>query len=665
MGIFNGLLEKWLANESPAEEDLLGTRKICRRIAGLLERDETVALIGSFGSGKSTIVGWLRRELQQRPGPSEIWFCAQSCWGFEDSTTAIHDLLRNALNVVREHADCFSLRSLPESYRKTFSAAGDWFRSVTDLILGSADPLSQFNELSDLLNALNARLVFIIEDLDRTTSTRFDRQEILALLHRLRSFKRLSFVLCTGPRATEDIDFTKLCDRIELIPGFTPDDVRNIVRAVREHSLGLYPDIPVDELDDPWEPTPLLLPARFDIVPISVAAGTLLQTPRALKHALRRTFQAWTHLHGEVDFDHLLAVNMLRHGAPSVFDFLLRNRTQLVDDPRTWRSGREGFPDVQSRLHAEWDALGMPTNVGRASLELLVFLIPAVSEYFDVRERVSSRDCFQGIREDRYWLRIVNEHVDATDVRDQRVLRDIDQWKALPEGSAALVEGLCSDADYASVWQKFAARVGGEECLLCLASHVLRELRQRFGMRATDGPNHMETRRGFIALWIEVKKVRRFENTAQDWLLEQLRLAAPVSLKLVNDLYHYWASSQHGIVRHEGRNKARGLILELLKKQLTTGESIISIAHPDLQYDLYQLIFPPGHDERPSEHVGIKEWAWLGPPLLAAFQRQPAMFAPKIACLILPVRPTTPGAPRGVRAARNASRRGISGQVAR
>jgi hypothetical protein len=42
------------------------------------------------------------------------------------------------------------------------------------------------------------------------------------------------------------------------------------------------------------------------------AVASLLNTPRSLRHALSRTFFAWHTLHGEIDFNHLLAVNILR-----------------------------------------------------------------------------------------------------------------------------------------------------------------------------------------------------------------------------------------------------------------------------------------------------------------------------------------------------------------
>jgi KAP family P-loop domain len=162
-------LERWLRSDRPAEDDLIGNRRIARRLAGYLTNNGgTIGIVGPFGSGKTSVVSWLKTEVRQRrkPGQAEIWFAEQSCWGFEDSGAAVQQVLARATEAIAREVDCFSLRSLPESYRKTFSAAGDWLRTLADLVFGSADALEQFRQLSEILESVDARLVLVIEDLD-------------------------------------------------------------------------------------------------------------------------------------------------------------------------------------------------------------------------------------------------------------------------------------------------------------------------------------------------------------------------------------------------------------------------------------------------------------------------------------------------------------------
>ena len=68
----------------------------------------------------------------------------------------------------------------------------------------------------------------------------------------------------------------------------------------------------------------------YEEMSLPQAVASLLDTPRSLRHALGRTFSAWQTLCGEIDFDHLLAVNVLRFGAPACFLFLVRRWDRLI-----------------------------------------------------------------------------------------------------------------------------------------------------------------------------------------------------------------------------------------------------------------------------------------------------------------------------------------------
>src|SRR5262249_21165005 len=80
------VVEPWLRAESPAEDDLLNRRLIAKRCARRLltpfgKGDVTIGLVGGFGSGKSSIIRWLREELNAArvPGAPEVWICEVSC----------------------------------------------------------------------------------------------------------------------------------------------------------------------------------------------------------------------------------------------------------------------------------------------------------------------------------------------------------------------------------------------------------------------------------------------------------------------------------------------------------------------------------------------------------------------------------------------------------
>ncbi len=73
--------ERWLRSERPADDDLIGNRRVARRLAEYLNtRGGTVGLVGPFGSGKSSVVAWLKDEVirTRRPKQPEVWFAEQS-----------------------------------------------------------------------------------------------------------------------------------------------------------------------------------------------------------------------------------------------------------------------------------------------------------------------------------------------------------------------------------------------------------------------------------------------------------------------------------------------------------------------------------------------------------------------------------------------------------
>jgi len=122
-----------------------------------------------------------------------------------------------------------------------------------------------------------------------------------------------------------------------------------------------------------------------------------------------------------------------------------------------------------------------------------------------------------------------------------------------------------------------------------------------------------------------------------DWLQKLFKLVEgmPKSLSLVNDLYYYWGSLRHGIIRPEDRSLVQNYIHSLARDQWQNGEMLIRVAHPEQRYDFYQLVFPPGDSEDGrSPHRGVEHWTWLGPLLLEALQRDTPFIAPKIASLV-------------------------------
>lgn len=152
-------------------------------------------------------------------------------------------MLSSAVSKLSEEVDTFQIDSLPESFRQTFSAGGDWVETVSNLVLNNPDPMEQFSRLSELLKGIDGRIVFIVEDLDRNETRNFEIQEVLAFLERLKPFSNLSFILTGGLTSTQRIDYSKLCEHIEFLRTVPNRHSSALVKRLIQHCLdqSLFP----------------------------------------------------------------------------------------------------------------------------------------------------------------------------------------------------------------------------------------------------------------------------------------------------------------------------------------------------------------------------------------------------------------------------------------
>lgn len=327
-----GEIETWLESNAPAQYDFLGNSSIASRVVRLLSSvTRSVGIVGPFGSGRTSLVKWVIDGFTSSGEPPCRYFtCHHSCWGFETSASAIEDMLKSAIVQLSAVVDTFQVESLPDSYRQAFSAGGDWATTLSNILIRKIGPLEQFGRLSQLLEDIGGRIIFIVEDLDRNETGRFEILEVLAFLERLKRFPRLSFILTGGLSSTRRIDYSKLCDHIEYLKTVQPEHASELIKRVSQRCLdpALFPHIriadPSHSSEWQWNELTEMLVSDYEELSLPQAVASLLNTPRSLRHALGHTFAAWHTLYGEIDFNHLLAVNVLRFGAPEAFLFLIQ-----------------------------------------------------------------------------------------------------------------------------------------------------------------------------------------------------------------------------------------------------------------------------------------------------------------------------------------------------
>jgi KAP family P-loop domain len=644
-------IEQWVRTESPATDDLLNRRYIARRIARHLltpfGEDRTIGLIGAFGTGKTSIVQWVEKELKLLPRNNcpKVWVCSVTCWGFVDSSAAIQNILASAISAVSRHADCFSVRQVPESYRKTLSAGGGWLPPAIDVFVGQPDPTDHLRTLTPLLEAINARLVIVIEDLDRNQSVKFDIQDVLALLQRLKLVRGLSFILTGSSSSMSRMDFAKLCDHIEALPAMEEKDVLRLITIVREHCLTAYDDVnPVTmygrgrgktELwDHAWSRAGLYFTLGYDIIPTGRAVTLLSSTPRALKHALSHTIVDWQRLHGELDFDELLIANVLRHGAPEAFDFLLRRIDILRSEQArvTDAHDRQLLARPREAMRREWRLATKSVEWdARAAMQLITFLVPNATQYLRDRQPYTQQSP-QGVRHNSptdYWRRLLAGELMPGELTDQEVLHAMEQWLTVPTMDQALVQRLSCEESFADVWLHFSERVPDGK-VLDLADQVFAVVREKKGAEAAA--DH----RGLRALRRRLDGYDAGQGVSIDWLQAKICATLKWSLQLCAELYCDWPSVVSPAVRAEGRDRIRETIVSAAKEQFVASNprALLGVLSEKHTYSLRWFVFPPDNQCRPSRLREPSDWRWFGAVLLAAAKADQTKMLPQIAHLI-------------------------------
>ena len=617
-------VEAWLRSDGAAQYDFLGNQAVAHRVSLLVaDGARSIGIVGPFGAGKTSITGWVRDRLTKlEVGGRKYLICHHSCWGFETSASAIHDMLGSAIEKVAECIDTFQVESLPDSYRQTLSAGGDWFEAVSNLVLSDTGPGEQFTRLSELLESIDGRLIFIVEDLDRNDTNGFEIQEVLAFLERLKDHPSFSFILTAGLTKSPEIDFAKLCDHIEFLQAIQPASASRLIERVAQQCLD-NAAFPHHRLGNPsrnyeWNPLTGLLMSGHEEFSLPQAVASLLNTPRSLRHALGRTFSAWKTLHGEIDFNHLLAVNILRFGASEGFQFLLRRWDRLHSAPSQSSTGQGILDRNRQAITNDWhQTIANVEWNPDAAVRVMKFILPA-TEYWLVNSS-SYQDPGGGLQcvsVERYWARAINEWIDAEQVTDQEVIRDILAWQAAPNTATDLVRRLTTSPGYADIWEYLAGGffANQRDEILLLCEQVIR----RILAEQTSGASYDS--QGFAHTWRFARRRVANHPENQAWLKDRLLEAAPVSIRMVNGLWHHYGNpGSYSILRLGDGEPIRRFVLDTLEAQVVDGPTLVTRLSQDAPANgLYQLVFDPGTGTRFL--ADVQSWSWLGPHILDALR---------------------------------------------
>ena len=640
-------LEEWIRSEQPVrtpETDYLNRSYIAKRMAKqvLDGSDRTIGLAGGFGTGKSSLIELMQYFLpeEEKALGKKAIVSRVSCWGFEDSNSALRHILATAIGQMGKHVDVLAFEDLPDDYVDLLSGTGGWLRPIIGQFAPSAGPEEKLRLLTPVLQAINKKLIIVVEDLDRNDSPTFDRQQVLATLSVIRDVPEISFILAGSSSTHEALSFARLCDQIETMPSLKKEDVYTILKNARERCLSRFNDTIVGRGNNEFESNPMIqlrYYANPELRSRPFALAKLLHTPRSLKHALRKTDLDWETLHGEVVFEELLALNVLRTSAPLAFDFILQNYDSLAFEQSRGSFGGsdENKKKRQEYLNEKWDELTVgPDNWDHKSARTVVCsLFPSTNFSTSSNARpysMSDHPQAMGVMHNKHYFdRIVTGQFEPDSVRDQYAIKTILEFNETDDTSI-ITNPMLNETGYCPIWERFNYLIDRNK-LLPIATQLFETCLNRDGSEASGQEE------AIIAVWRAANQAPN--ANAIEWICSELEKACKVSLRFTNDVFYFWGSERYPIGKHDQtpqmRNRARQKMSETIKG-LYLNKPVELVKFLDggagrSAYELCHLIFVDGEEtplNKPSD------WEFLSSTIVDAAELEPSVVLPRVVHLI-------------------------------
>jgi len=364
----------------------------------------------------------------------------------------------------------------------------------------------------------------------------------------------------------------------------------------------------------------------------------ILTTPRLLKIVLRRVWNTWNILHGEIDYDDLLVSNVLRYGAPEAFEFILVNLNeirglQIEGIARTWDENK-------NQLEEKWKKIiqNVNWNVSTAE-ELLAFLFPFWKKMY----QADSIEIPQGVRHSEptdYWIRLNLEEVTEEEVRDQKVIHALNIIKSDPNAicydKKTLIHALYNNEKLASKVEQFARIFLNGNDFRAMAQELFDIILNQNGSAANG-----DSSPAFFSLWRLSIRSPIDKKVHFEWILKEVRKALSISLSFANDLYYYWKHNDRSLI--DANAKVNGLFQELRNGILERAETLftnspknlITVLSSKIPYSVFQFTRLYSSQKEGGSGFKPNEWKWFMDVLLETAELDHKIIIPQICHLLI------------------------------
>lgn len=648
---------EWIKDDAPITslaQDLFDHARVAHRVAARLLRSDvpSQAIVGPLGSGKSTIRTLVSTTLQARPvsSPRTILVPCE-LWSYETTRAAVAGIIGTLVSALAREVDVLALRGVPAAYAEAMTAAGGGWAAVAKLQGKPEQPYETLKRIEAVALAIDCRLVLWVEDLERfagiapatadrdvgshATESMEDAErlnQVRAVLYALDQLHSVRVVTATTSLHIR-FDIEKIARYVEVIPPLDQAAVATLLGAFRRACLSSH------DVIDPADPETRRVLDRMGTEPadpiqrmllgpgvhsLSDALPVLCATPRVLKHGLRMVRETWDSLPGEIDFDDLLAMSLLRVGLPEVFDLVQQHLPAL--------RGALGVRADKSDPLAAWEAAlarrALPDSVRDAVGEV-------IGAVFKVADRDAKPQGFKWSQHTDYWHRFMAVPELQPHERAQPILQ------AIVGGSDEHLIPLVEDGARSDGVEAFSKLIPAEQLLRLLPAIVERRINELPASWPDGDPP------GLIPVWrmcLHRQKLDQLDHRAMmDQVLHALDLSASRNVALALEVEHYFVtpgSSTPILIEVSGAQN-----VEKAMSHLRSALGAAASRNPGLFADAVRGANPhtlrtlawgrPRLNEDQITGAPLPGWSDLVPMILRDARIRPAEMLPQIAATVV------------------------------